>query len=29
MIPLHADRPERQSAFVANALRLFLELERS
>lgn len=28
MIPLHADKPERQKAFVANALRLFLELER-
>ena len=28
MIPLHADRPERQKAFVANALRLFLDLER-
>jgi hypothetical protein len=27
MIPLHADRPERQKAFVANALRLFLELD--
>jgi len=27
MIPLHADKPERQKAFVANALRLFLELE--
>ena len=27
--PLHADRPERQEAFVANALRLFLDLGRS
>ena len=25
MLPLHADRPERQRAFVANALRLFAE----
>lgn len=25
MLPLHADRPERQQAFVANALRLFAE----
>jgi len=25
MLPLHADRPERQKAFVANALRLFAE----
>ena len=23
MLPLHADRPDRQKAFVANALRLF------
>lgn len=29
MLPLHADRPDRQSAFVANALRLFRELEAS
>lgn len=28
MLPLHADRPDRQRAFVANALRLFLELDR-
>lgn len=29
MLPLHADRPDRQEAFVANALRLFsTELER-
>lgn len=28
MLPLHADRPDRQTAFLANALRLFLELER-
>ncbi|WP_421932200.1 hypothetical protein [Phenylobacterium sp.] len=27
MIPLHADRPDRQEAFVANALRLYAELE--
>lgn len=27
MLPLHADRPDRQQAFVANALRLFLDLE--
>lgn len=27
MIPLHADRPDRQLAFKANALRLFLELD--
>lgn len=27
MIPLHADRPDRQTAFVANALRLFLDLD--
>jgi hypothetical protein len=27
--PLHADRPDRQQAFVANALRLFLDLDRS
>jgi hypothetical protein len=27
MLPLHADRPERQRAFVANALRLFAELD--
>ncbi len=28
MLPLHADRPDRQRAFLANALRLFLELDR-
>jgi hypothetical protein len=28
MLPLHADRPDRQQAFVANAMRLFLELDR-
>jgi len=27
MLPLHADRPDRQDAFVANALRLFRELD--
>ena len=27
--PLHADRPDRQQAMIANALRLYLELERS
>ncbi|MBA4793719.1 MAG: capsular biosynthesis protein [Phenylobacterium sp.] len=27
MPPLHADRPERQQAFIANALRLFRELD--
>jgi hypothetical protein len=27
MLPLHADRPERQGAFVANALRLFREFD--
>ncbi len=26
MLPLHADRPDRQQAFIANALRLYLEL---
>jgi hypothetical protein len=29
MIPLHADRPDRQQAFVANALRLYLELDQT
>lgn len=29
MIPLHADRPDRQRAFIANALRLYLELDRA
>lgn len=28
MPPLHAERPDRQQAFVANALRLWLELDR-
>ena len=27
MLPLHADRPDRQVAFLANALRLFASLE--
>ena len=27
MLPLHADRPDRQGAFIANALRLFGELD--
>lgn len=27
MLPLHADRPDRQAAFIANALRLYRELE--
>lgn len=27
MLPLHADKPERQKAFIANALRLFLDSE--
>lgn len=27
MLPLHADRPDRQSAFIANALRLHRNLE--
>jgi hypothetical protein len=27
MLPLHADRPDRQQAFVANALRLWRELD--
>lgn len=29
MLPLHADRPDRQQAFIANALRLYTHLERS
>lgn len=29
MLPLHADRPDRQAAFIANALRLYIDLERS
>lgn len=27
MLPLHADRPDRQKAFIANALRLYTTLE--
>jgi hypothetical protein len=27
MLPLHADRPDRQRAFLANALRLYAEME--
>ena len=27
MLPLHADRPDRQRAFLANALRLFQEFD--
>lgn len=27
MLPLHADRPDRQAAFIANALRLYTEFE--
>jgi hypothetical protein len=27
MLPLHADRPDRQQAFIANALRLYSNLE--
>lgn len=27
MLPLHADRPDRQRAFIANALRLYAELD--
>jgi hypothetical protein len=26
MLPLHSDRPDRQRAFIANALRLYLGL---
>jgi hypothetical protein len=29
MLPLHADRPDRQRAFIANALRLWRELDRA
>jgi hypothetical protein len=29
MLPLHADRPDRQNAFIANALRLYADLETS
>jgi hypothetical protein len=28
MLPLHADRPDRQTAFIANALRLYAELDQ-
>jgi hypothetical protein len=28
MLPLHADAPDRQDAFLANAMRLFLHLDR-
>ena len=28
-LPLHADRPDRQLAFIANALRLYLDLDRA
>jgi hypothetical protein len=27
MLPLHAEAPRRQRAFIANALRLFVELD--
>lgn len=27
MLPLHADRPDRQRAFIANALRLYAEID--
>ena len=27
MLPLHADRPDRQRAFIANALRLYRDLD--
>lgn len=29
MLPLHADRPDRQQAFLANALRLYVEYKQS
>ncbi len=29
MLPLHADRPDRQQAFLANALRLYIEYKQS
>jgi hypothetical protein len=29
MLPLHADRPERQQAFIGNALRLFCDMDGS
>jgi hypothetical protein len=28
MLPLHADAPDRQDALLANAMRLFLDLEK-
>ena len=28
MLPLHSDAPDRQDAFLANAMRLFLRLDR-
>jgi hypothetical protein len=28
MLPLHADRPDRQNAFLANALRLYVEYKK-
>lgn len=28
MLPLHADRPDRQAAFIANALRLYADIDR-
>jgi hypothetical protein len=28
MLPLHADRPDRQRAFIANALRLYADLDK-
>jgi hypothetical protein len=28
MLPLHADRPDRQKAFLANALRLYVEYKK-
>ena len=29
MLPLHADRPDRQRAFIANALRLYAGLQKA
>jgi hypothetical protein len=29
MLPLHADKPKRQWALLANGLRLFLDLEQA
>ena len=29
MLPLHADRPDRQTGFIANALRLYSALEKA